>query len=251
MPLSFKHISLGGGHSYENPIKYIQDILKLESQLHERFRDGATPEQERYHLFYLCKSFNYTGYSLNDEFSHKFFPYGKDQLKSFLERGIFYYDKFLSTFKDTGENWYLHYLKAELLGRLTRTEESLAEYAISHKNRPDRGEPLVRLFWHYYHASEWEKAFSYAHKIKTLECPIEHDAWQVEINAYFENSWELRDAVGVTYQRMGSEIKNKGLLEEGVEIFQGLEKKFTDSDEEQLERVRGNIKYMENELNNL
>ena len=84
-----------------------------------------------------------------------------------------------------------------------------------------------------------------------MECPIEHDAWQVEINAYFENSWELRDAVGVTYQRMGSEIKNKGLLEEGIEIFQGLEKKFTDSDEEQLERVRGNIKYMENELNNL
>ncbi len=251
MPLAFKHISLGGGHSYENPIKYIQDILKLESQLHERFRDGATPQEERYHLFYLCKSFNYTGYSLNNESNYKFFPYGKDQLKSFLERGIFYYDKFLSTFTDSGENWYVHYLKAELLERLTRTEESLKEYLISHKNRPDRGEPLVRLFWHYYHADEWETAFSYANKIKALECPLQHDAWQVEIHAYYENSWRLRDAVGVTYQRMGSKIKNKQLLEESKEIFQELEKQFSDSDEDQLKRVMENIKYIEEELNNL
>ena len=50
---------------------------------------------------------------------------------------------------------------------------------------------------------------------------------------------------------MGSTIKNKQLLEEGKEIFQELEKKFTDNDEKQLERVRGNIKYIQDELNNL
>jgi hypothetical protein len=84
-----------------------------------------------------------------------------------------------------------------------------------------------------------------------LECPIEYDAWQVEIDAYFENSWQLRDAVGVAHQRMGSEIKNKELLEESRGIFQELEKKFADNDEKQLKRVRGNIKYIEDELNNL
>jgi len=110
LPMSFKHISLGGGNSYSNPIKYIQDIIKLENQLHERFRDGSDLEKERYHMFYLCKSFNYTGYSLDNEWCHKFFPYGKEQLKNFLERGIFYYDQLLNRF---GEEWYTYYLKAQ------------------------------------------------------------------------------------------------------------------------------------------
>ena len=89
MPLTFKHVSLGGGNSYENPIKYIQGYLKLENQLHERFKNGATLKEEKYHLFYLGKSSNYTGYHLNNETNQKYFPYGKKQLKSFLEKVYF------------------------------------------------------------------------------------------------------------------------------------------------------------------
>ena len=250
MPLGFKHIPVGVGNSYENPIKYVQDILKLENQLHERFRDGGDVNAERYHLFYLCKSFNYTGYGLDNEDVYKYFPYGKEQLKNFLERGIFYYDKFLSTFNDC-EEWYVRYLKAELLERLQRYQEAAQEYLISHEKRPDRGEPLVRLFWSYYNKLEWEKAFEYANKIKELKCPIETDAWQLELDAYYENNWKLRDAIGVVYERIGSKNKDAKLLNQSLKIFKKL---FEQYEKEKIpqgddgKRIEGNIKFIEDRI---
>ena len=249
MPLGFKHISLGDGNSYENPIKYIQDILKLENQLHERFRDGSDLTAERYHLFYLCKSFNYTGYRLDDENCYKYFPYGKDHLKIFLERGIFYYDKFLSIFEDSGEGWYIRYLKAELLERLGKDQESLAEYLSSHEKRPDRGEPLVRLFWSYYNNSLWDLAFDLAIKIKNLKCPIENDAWQIELDAYYEHNWRLRDAVAVVFERIGSKTRSVSLLSDSLNIFKEL-KNQPDLSEE-IQRLEGNISYVEKEIGNI
>jgi glycosyltransferase involved in cell wall biosynthesis len=251
MPLGFKHISLGNGNSYENPIKYIQDILKLENQLHERFRDGSDIKAERYHLFYLCKSFNYTGYSLDNENIYKYFPYGRDHLKIFLERGIFYYDKFLSMFEETGEGWYVRYLKAELLQRLSRSEDSIKEYITSHQLRPDRGEPLARLFWHYYYDSDWDKAFDFGNKLKELKCPIEHDAWQLEINAYYENNWKIKDALGVVYERLGSQNRDIKLLNESKKIFESLvieyEKgKIPQGDDG--ERLKNNIKFLNGKI---
>ena len=250
MPLGFKHIPVGVGNSYENPIKYVQDILKLENQLHERFRDGGDVNAERYHLFYLCKSFNYTGYSLDNEDVYKYFPYGKEQLKNFLERGIFYYDKFLSTFNDC-EEWYVRYLKAELLERLQRYQEAAQEYLISHEKRPDRGEPLVRLFWSYYNKFEWEKAFEYANKIKELKCPIETDAWQLELDAYYENSWKLRDAIGVVYERIGSKNKDTKLLNQSLEIFKKLFEQYKKEEIPQGDegkRIEGNIQFIEERI---
>ncbi len=251
MPLSFKHVSLGGGNSYENPIKYIQDILKLENQLHERFREGSDLETERYHLFYLCKSFNYTGYKLDDPTIYKYFPYGKEHLKIFLERGIFYYDKFLSVFKDTGEEWYIRYLKAELLQRLGNNDQAIQEYFISHTKRPSRGEPLVSLFWNYYYAQEWDIAFEFATKIKNLKCPIEHDPWQIELNAYYENNWRLRDAVAVTYERLGSKNKNINFLKESKEIFKELLKNYEEGEipkGDNKKRLEGNIEFVKDKI---
>ena len=251
MPLGLKHVSLGSGSSYENPIKYVQDILKLENQLHERFRDGGDIESERYHLFYLCKSFNYTGYRLDNENIYKYFPYGKDHLKIFLERGIFYYDKFLSMFTDTGEEWYVRYLKAELLERLGRLEDSLKEYIISHEKRPDRGEALCRLFWHYYNNSQWGEAFDCGVKLKKLKCPIENDSWQLELDAYHENNWRLRDAIGVAHERIGSKNKDINLLNESKQIFEQLLQDYEDEKIPQGDdkaRLEGNIKFIEDTI---
>jgi hypothetical protein len=247
MPLGFKHVGLGGGNSYENPIKYVQDILKLENQLHERFRDGGNLNEERYHLFYLCKSFNYTGYSIHNKDNYKYFPYGKDQLKIFLERGIFYYDKFLSNFKDTGEEWYIRYLKADLLEKLGRSKESVAEYFISHTKRVDRGEPLARLFWNYYYEENWEMAFEFGQKIKNLKCPIEYDCWQIELDAYFENCWQLRDAIGVTCERIGSKNKDLNCLKQAKEIFEELQERFNQEEltqDDNGKRIQGNIEFI-------
>ena len=255
LPIGFKHFALGkaAGNSYQNPIKYIQDILKLENQLHERFKDGTSLDKERYHLMYLCKSFNYTGYQLNDPTSYKYFPYGKDQLKSFLERGIFYYDKFIDNFSGSGEDWYLHYLKAELLDRLDRNKEAMQEYFISFNIAPHRGESLCRLFWNYYEKEDWEQAFNLAIRIKETKCPIEHDAWQVELNSYYENNWLLRDAVAVTLERKGTINKDTKLLSESSRIFTKLIEDFKNNPEastykDQSERLKGNVKYIKNKI---
>ena len=253
LPMSFKHISLGGGNSYSNPIKYIQDILKLENQLHERFRDGSDLEKERYHMFYLCKSFNYTGYSLDNEWCHKFFPYGKEQLKNFLERGIFYYDQLLNRF---GEEWYTYYLKAQLLERLNRREEAKETYEKSCSLRPDRGEALYALFFMYYNDQNWEKAFQHGFTLRHLKCPVETDPWQVELTAYFENNWRLRDAIAVVIQRMGSKIRNVELLREGKSIFKSLMVEIEKDNQfpnrsNQLTRLKGNLKYINDELQNI
>mgnify|MGYP003641333337 CR=1 FL=1 len=249
MPLGFKHASLGGGNSYQNPIKYVEDILKLENQLHQRFRDGSDLEKERYHLFYLCKSFNYTGYRLNNEDIYKYFPYGKNQLKNFLERGIFYYDQFLSTFPNSGETWYLHYLKAELLERLSRDEEAIFHYRESHALRPSRGEPLSRLFWIYYKKNQYDHALEFSFKLKELECPIENDAWQLQLDSYFENNWRLRDAIAVVFERMGSHTRSEDLLNLSLDIFEKLRNEPDLTGE--IERLDKNIIYAQKQIKNI
>ena len=249
MPLGFKHTSLGGGNSYENPIKYVEDILKLENQLHQRFRDGSDLNEERYHLFYLCKSFNYTGYRLDNKDIYKYFPYGKNQLKNFLERGIFYYDQFLSTFSDSGENWYLHYLKAELLERLSRDEEAISHYKESHALRPSRGEPLSRLFWIYYNKKQYDSALEFSFKLKELKCPLENDAWQLQLDSYFKNNWRLRDAIAVVFERSGSKIQSKDLLNYSLDIFEELKKEPDLTGE--IERLDGNIIYVQKQIKNI
>tara|TARA_R100000008_G_C3586401_1_gene172713 strand:- start:1308 stop:2582 length:1275 start_codon:yes stop_codon:yes gene_type:complete len=254
MPSGFKHISLGNGNSYVNPIKYIQDILRLENQLHERFRDGSDTEKERYHLFYLCKSFNYTGYSLSDNSSYKYFPYGKDHLKSFLERGVFYYDKFLSTFGDSGEEWYIRYLKGDLLEKVNRTEEAIKEYFLSYDYRPDRAEALFRLFWHFYRKEDWRQTFALAIQIKKVKCPIDHDPWQLEIDTYYENNWLLRDAVAVTLERWGSINNNVDLLKESYEDFKRLYStvdKNSHNFEDERKRLKGNLDYVKSKIKQL
>jgi len=250
LPMSFKHIALGGGMTYDNPIKYIQDILKLENQLHERFRDGSDLGKERYHLLYLCKSFNYLGFNINSEHAYKFFPYGKEQLKLFLERGLFYYEKYLETFGSGGDSWFTHIQKGHLLENMGRYEEALSEYITAYNLREDRGEALHKIFLHYYKTENWSKAFFYARRVERLKCPIDHDAWQIHFNAYFENSWELRDAVAVTYERMGSHKNSEKLLQESRDIFQDLYDNGP-KDSDNLDRLKANIQYLDDALGKL
>ena len=172
-------------------------------------------------------------------------------MKSFLNRGIFYYDKFLSTFSGSGEEWYIHLLKGELLERLGEHEKATKEYFTSYDLRPNRGESLCRLFWYFYNKQDWRQSFALALQVKELKCPIEHDAWQLEINAYYENDWFLRDAVAVTLERWGSINKNVELLKESIEKFTALKKdakEHTSNPEEQVKRINGNLQYIKNKI---
>jgi glycosyltransferase involved in cell wall biosynthesis len=250
MPLTFKHISLGGGNSYENPIKYIQDILKLENQLHERFKDGTTIQQEKYHLFYLGKSYNYTGYHLNSQTDQKYFPYGKKQLKNFLEKGIFYHDCFLDSFADDGEHWYVHYLKGQLLERLNKEYEAIEEYKKSYSLKPSRSESLYNIFKYYYDKEDWENTFIYGLLIKKNKCPIETDNWQIELNCYYDNNWIIRDYLAVALERIGSKLNEVNLLKQSNYIFKSLyEDSGLNLNESELDRLKKNIEYVEGKIN--
>ncbi len=247
LPISFRHISIGSGNSYQNPIKYIQDVLKLENQLHERFRDGSSVKEEQYHLFYLCKSFNYSNINIFEDWCKKLFPYGEDHIREFLKRGIFYYSKYLETFPEDGTNWYTYYLRSDLYARIGCDVLANQDLEKSYKLRPDRAEALSKLFGYNYRKNNWQKAFEYAKLIHDLKCPVNNDPWNLELNAYYENNWVLRDNVAVAFERMGSLNGDKSLLLKSKEIFENLMKE-KNVPEEEKDRIQGNINYLEEKI---
>ena len=218
LPMDFKHISVGGGRSYDNPIKYISDVLKLENQLHEKFRDGSTLQDERYHLYYLAISFNYSGVAVGQEWCEKLFPYGREHVKIFLERGIFYHTQLLENFEDRGEDFWTLRLRSELYERIGDEESARKDLWASYEQRTYRGESICTLFWKYYNENNLEMAFKCAKIIKDQKFPIEFDQWNLAYGSYCENNPELREAVKRCYEDVASQQKDENALVESVNL---------------------------------
>lgn len=198
LPYSFRHVGYEGGNSYEDPIKYIRDVLKLEIQLHERLRDGSTPEQEKYHLLYLCKSFNYTGLTLNSEWAFKYFPYGMANIKNFLERGVFYYEQYLKKFE---KRWQIYYGLAQLHKALGQTHKYLVALRNAHNFGPQRSEPICDLFFHYWNESRGNKnkrqeALKWCGLLINNNLKIEDEPFEFDSNKYYRYNENLRRQVG-------------------------------------------------------
>jgi peptidoglycan hydrolase CwlO-like protein len=70
----------------------------------------------------------------------------------------------------------------------------------------------------------------------------------VELDNYYENNWQIRDCFAVTLERIGSQLKNTTLLEESKSIFESLKKEFK-SDKDEVDRLDGNIKYIQGKIN--
>jgi len=218
MPFAFRHVALGSGNTSHNPIKFVQDVLKLENQLHERFRDGTTQEEQRYHLFYLAKSFNYTGFSIDNQWCHQFFPYGEGQVKQFLLRGIDYWNRYIETFNEGGVSWYSHYLRGQLHMRVNQIENALNDWKSSSLLNPLRMESAYSLFSYFYQSQKWDEAFLYAFKIKNAKCPIDTDPWHLELNAYIQHNNELREKIAHTFQIFGERHGIPNLIKEADTI---------------------------------
>jgi len=218
LPMSFKHIVVGGGKSYENPIKYIQDVLRLENQLHEKFRDGSTLKEERYHLYYLAISFNYSGVAVGQEWCEKLFPYGREHVKIFLERGIFYHTQLLENFEDTGEDFWTLRLRSELHERIGNHEAAEKDLWASYEKRQYRGESISKLFWKYCKKNNLKMAFKCAQIIKNQKFPIDFDQWNLSYSAYYENNSKLREAIKQCYEDVAEQGLNEKALIESINL---------------------------------
>jgi glycosyltransferase involved in cell wall biosynthesis len=190
LPFSFRQTALSRGQSYNDPIKYVKDVLKLEVQLHERFRDGSNIEEQWYHLWYLCRSFNYTGFYINDEWAHQFFPYGRDGLEMFLKRGIYYYDKLIENFDPT---WTVFYFRALLYRMLNDGENMIKDLETAHREAPHRAEPVFYLFEFYKNNEDYPQKIRWATVLSLLELDVERDPYDLELDMYPDNNNSLKD----------------------------------------------------------
>jgi glycosyltransferase involved in cell wall biosynthesis len=242
LPQSFRHNhNEQEGRSTQNPIKFIQDVLRLENQLLERFRDGGTLENEYYHLEYLCKSFNYTRMWANDENNYKYFPFGKDNLINFLERGVFYWTKLIEY---SGGDFYKHWKRGELYKFLLRWDEAFEDWEKSFELKDKRAEALYELFERSYYAYDWEKAFNYGSSLMKIKCPFPEETFCIEFNKYPEHNWRIHDMFSIVCHQFGMKYD---LLEPVLESKRLAEEilKRDDILEEDRERLKQNIYYFE------
>ena len=187
LPFGFRQTALSLGQSYTDPIKYVKDVLKMEIQLHERLRDGSSTEEQWYHLWYLCRSFNYTNFHLDDEWAYKFFPYGRDGLEMFLHKGLFYYNKLIDNFSPT---WNVFYYRAFLYRMLNDHRNMLESLKEAHKLAPHRAEPVYNI---YYGCEEGSaEKLKWAKTLLSLKLDVERDPYDLELNMYPDNNPELK-----------------------------------------------------------
>lgn len=196
LPYAFRHISTGKGNSYSDPIKFIKDVLKLEIQTHERFRDGATEEDEMYHLYYLCRSFIYAGMDINSDWAYKFFPYGKSGLEMFLRKGVYYHEQFINILDPNADELWVSLRNLGLIHqRLNEPEKALEAYEKAHAVRGIRPEPLYRLYHIHKQLGNIDSVLHYAKKIKNCNFDIMSDPYDVELFAMYSMNNNLKSEI--------------------------------------------------------
>lgn len=188
LPIKFRQTALSLGQSYNDPIKYVKDVLKLEIQMHERLRDGSSIYDEWYHLWYLCRSFNYTGFHVNDEYAHQFFPYGRDGLKMFLERGLFYYEKLIENFDP---QWTAYYFRSRLFELLDLRGNQILDLEKAFSMAPHRAEPIYDLY-RLFLETDTQKAKDWAKILLNRKLNIEKDPFDLEVNCYPDYNQDLK-----------------------------------------------------------
>lgn len=188
LPLGFTQSKTENGISYENPTKFIEDTLKLELQTIRRLRDGSSFDKETYHLYYLCKSFLYTGINLNSESVYKYFPYGKSDVKAFLERGVYYFSQFI---KKSDPNWILYYQRSQLYDSLEQYPNKISDLLKAMELNNRRSEPICDLY-DFYKDKNIDIARTFAIKLKNSTFKLEEDPYEVLIFKYYQYNEDLR-----------------------------------------------------------
>ena len=241
------------GRSYQNPIKYLQDVLRLENQLLERFRDGAKAEEESYHLLYLAKSFNYIGMNVSDSNNWKYFPYGEENLCNFLLRGIFYWSQYIKRF---GSDWYSLWQRGELYKLINDEKKSAEDFLLSFEKNTTRAEPLYSLFTQCFDNQNWDDAYKYGNLLINIKCPYPEDNYFVEFNKYHENTYEIADMVSIACHQWAMKYNIMWPVVVGKQLVNNALCKH-DIPTRDKERMKENLVYFnrhitkcQNELNN-
>jgi tetratricopeptide (TPR) repeat protein len=222
MPQDFVHIPMGGGKSYENPIKYIQDVLRLENQIFERLRDGSTLEKEAYHLYYLCQSFNYAGMDSNSEYHCDLFPYGRENAIEFNKRGIFYWTKYMENF---GEDWYVLKERGYLHKFAGDKRLAIKDWIKSYSLNPKRSESLFEAVRSLFEIGEYSMAAKLGKKLLDIKCPYPEDTYFVEYNKYHDTGWWVGDLVARSLHKIGMETEDKAPVKMADKIIEQLLKR--------------------------
>ncbi len=191
LPFSFRHEARGGGASWDDPTKYVKDVLKLELQTLKRLTEGSNVEHEKYYLYYLCRSFNYACLNLDSEWAYKWLPYGKDDVKQFLKKGIYYYEKYIQHFVH-GPDWIIYYLKSEIHEGLHEYDEVIRCLITSHHARPDKSEPVYDLYQLYKKWNHEESMIHWAKVLKSIRLDIMNDPWDLYLDKYYDYNKDLK-----------------------------------------------------------
>ena len=194
LPFGFRHYPTGKGISYENPTKFVEDVLKLELQTIQRIRDGSSFQEERYHLYYLCKSFLYANLNVNSEEFYKFFPYGKSDIEFFLKKGVYYYTQFINKTERAPYNWVLPYGRSQLYDALGDYDSMVKDLKESKALNPSRSEPIHNLYKFFLNRDE-SKARIYANLLKYSKFKVEDDPYEVDLFKYYQYNENLKKEI--------------------------------------------------------
>lgn len=192
LSFGFKQSTVGCGNSYSDPIKYIKDILKLEIQIHERLANGSNIYDEIYHVTYLCKSFVFCGVNIIDGSWDKYFVFGKDHIKNFLNRGIFYYSELIKT---NNQNWEFFYERSFLHEALGSYSEMVSDLETANSIAPERSESSFKLLRYYQNINDNNNIIKHANNIKNSPFKIEHWPYGVLYSCYYIYNQELRKEI--------------------------------------------------------
>ena len=215
LPFGFRHYPTGQGVSYQNPTKFVEDVLKLELQTIQRLKDGSTFEKERYHLYYLCKSFLYAGLSVESDWAYSYFPYGKNDIVQFLKKGIYYFSQFIEKTEKIDNPWIVYYGRSKLHKSLGDFDSMVSDLKRSNLLRPDRSEPIHDLF-QYFLTRDENIAIHYAYLLKNSRFKVENDPYEVELFKYYQYNYQLKKEIDDFIHRYGSVKFYKKFLSEAI-----------------------------------
>lgn len=187
LPLNFKQVLVGGGQTWTNPMKFLNDALVLE----QSEVVGNTLLENPYHFFYIAKSYS-------DNYEYEKFPLGRVHSEEFARRTIFYCKEFLNiqhNYGKTGTALFFHeegYYAMYLIGRaynfLKEYENAIKYFVAAEPFCELRNEHLEGLALTYLEIEDYQKALDVAERILERNTPFPKVWFLLHNGAYPDTS---------------------------------------------------------------
>jgi len=228
LPLNFRHVLVGGGQTWTNPMKFLNDALILE----QSEVVGNNLLDNPYHFFYIAKSYS-------DNYEYENFPLGRRHSEEFARRTIFYAKEYLNVhhnYEQTGKPAFFHeegYYSMYLIGRAYKF---LKEYASAIKYFKEaepfcdlRNEHLEGIATTYLDMGDYRRAFDVTSKILKRKTPFPNVWFLLHNSAYPDTSeWprnyhqravEGLEREGKIFPEVSSEISRDQIINKIIQKF--------------------------------